>query len=172
MGWEWDMYGDNRINSIGPYDCAEICLNGHLINDTVKQYPGDNMKFCSTCGKPTIQCCPGCGAEIRGSSTEYGNSYEVPSFCTDCGAPYPWLKSRLDTANELFDFLDDISDEDRAILHSNLDDLVSDTPRSQVASLKVKKVLSKVGGGVASAIRDILVDVLSETAKKTMYPNG
>ena len=168
----WDLYGDARRSEIGAYDVAEICLSGHITNSSVKQYPEDSMRFCDLCGELTIQACPACNASIRGDSVEFSSSYDLPSYCTDCGSAFPWIKAKLDAARELFDIIDEFTERDREILNANLDDLVRETPRTQVASLKVKKSLAKVSSSVVSAFRDILVDVLSEAAKKTIWPNS
>jgi hypothetical protein len=47
------------------YDVAQICLNGHVINDSVKKYPQHNKKFCDKCGVATINNCPNCNTEIQ-----------------------------------------------------------------------------------------------------------
>ena len=47
--------------------------------------------------------------------------------------------------------------------------MTKDSPKTQVASLRFKKVMSKVGNSVASGVRDIVVDVLSEAAKKAIW---
>ena len=48
------------------YDVAQICLNGHVINESVKEYPKFNKKYCDKCGASTITNCPNCHAEIQG----------------------------------------------------------------------------------------------------------
>ncbi|WP_327195535.1 DUF2321 domain-containing protein [Sphingobium sp. Ant17] len=48
-------------------------------------------------------------------------------------------------------------------------ELTKDSPKTQVASLRFKKVMTKVGASVASGVRDIVVDVLSEAAKKAIW---
>lgn len=48
---------------------------------------------------------------------------------------------------------------------------MKDSPRVQVASLRFKQTMSKVGTSVASGVRDIVVDVLSEAAKKAIWGN-
>jgi len=42
------------------YHTAQICLNGHIINESIEEYPEKNEKFCSLCGSETITECPSC----------------------------------------------------------------------------------------------------------------
>lgn len=76
----------------------------------------------------------------------------------------------MDAARELAQFIGELSPEDQAILNQNLDDLVKDTPHTAVAAAKFKSIVAKVGKEAASGFRDILVDVVSETAKKLIWP--
>ena len=71
-------------------------------------------------------------------------------------------------AKELADELDDLTEEDRAKLKGALDDISRDGPRSEVGAARVKKILSKVGGGIGNALYKVAVDVASEAAKKVL----
>lgn len=59
---------------------------------------------------------------------------------------------------------------ERELLKQSLDDLVRDTAKTQVAALRFKKLVGKAGNVVAGGLRDILVDIASETAKKILFP--
>ena len=48
--------------------------------------------------------------------------------------------------------------------------VAQDNPRTQVAIVKFKRLAAKAGAETAGMFRDILVDVLSETAKKALFP--
>jgi hypothetical protein len=67
--------------------------------------------------------------------------------------------------------LDEIDENDRAILKASFDDLVQNNPKSEVAALKIKKVAKKVKHGAQEALYRFAVDVASETAKK-MFTGG
>lgn len=75
------------------YDVAQICLNGHVITECLKLSPEKQVKFCPKCGTEAITKCKNCSAEIIGahyvSETGY-KKYEKPSYCHNCGEPYPW----------------------------------------------------------------------------------
>ncbi len=55
-------------------------------------------------------------------------------------------------------------------MRDSLDDIVRDTPKTTVAATRFKRILAKAGTGAGQAFRDILVDVISETAKKMIWP--
>ncbi|WP_312027173.1 DUF2321 domain-containing protein [Cytobacillus firmus] len=156
------------------YDIAQICKNGHLITDSFNESPQRRANHCSVCGEQTINCCSSCKASIRG---EYnvpgvaviGFSYDIPSFCHGCGAAYPWTQEKLEAAKELADLLDELTEEEQESLKKSLDELVKDGPRTVVATTKFKRILSKTGPEIATGFKDILIDVVSETVKKTIW---
>jgi len=156
------------------FDTAQVCLDGHTITDVYHRAPQFNQDFCDKCGRPTITACPSCQAEIRGlhRDTSYATGGHgtpaPPHFCYGCGKPYPWTESKLRAARDLADLSESLSDEEKAALKGSLDDIVSDTPRTTVAATRVKALLLKAGSAIGEGIRSILVDVASETAKKTL----
>jgi len=85
--------------------------------------------------------------------------------------PYPWTKLKLQAAHELAQEIENISDEDRIILQQSIDELVKDTPLSPLAITRFKKIMLKVGQTTAEVFREILIDVLSEAAKKELFPS-
>jgi hypothetical protein len=66
------------------------------------------------------------------------------------------------------DELDELSQEDRDRLKGTLDDLIRNTPQTEVAAIRFKKTLAKLGKEGAGAMRDIVVDIASEVAKKAL----
>ncbi len=153
------------------YDIAQICQNGHVTNNNTQQSPEFDEQFCNICGAATIMKCPNCDAPIRGGYLDVNViPWEAPKFCINCGEAFPWTKAKIAAANELANELDSIDDQDRNILKNSINELTRDTPSTQVAALKFKKVMAKAGNSAASMFRNILTDVLSETAKKILWP--
>jgi len=95
----------------------------------------------------------------------------LTNFCPDCGKPYPWTEAKLKAAQELTDLLDGLSSEEREILKKSFSDIVRDTPQTKVAANQFKRLAAKAGPVVADSFRKIFVDVLSETAKKIIWPS-
>jgi hypothetical protein len=155
------------------YDTAQVCLNGHTITSIFISSPEFRKRFCDKCGVATITDCQSCNSPIRGSYHGGGISlspYTPPSFCPDCGKPYPWTESKLKAAQELTDLLEDLSPEEREILKKSFDDIIRDTPQTTVSATRFKKIVAKAGKVAADGFREILVDVLSEAAKKIIWP--
>ena len=155
------------------YDTAQICTNGHLINEQLISSPHIDKKFCAKCGAPTITNCHYCRATIRGAyhTPSSVSSWTRPSFCTECGKPYPWTEAALKAAQELSDELENLSPEERSLLKKSLDDIIRDTPQTPVAATRFKRLITKAGKVAAEGFRDILVDIASETAKKLIWPS-
>ncbi len=82
----------------------------------------------------------------------------------------PKIGARLDAARNLAMEVDGLTPEEKDTLSKSLDDLVRDTPGTTVAATRFKRLATKAGGGAASAFKGILVSVVSETAKKILWP--
>jgi hypothetical protein len=115
------------------YDVAQVCLNGHVVNFLTGTQPEHNKNFCSTCGEKTIVQCTHCNAKMRGHYHTVGAisflPEVAPSFCHNCGEPYPWMEDRLRIAKELLDHDDKLSLEEREKLWDLLRYVMSD-PKS------------------------------------------
>lgn len=154
------------------FDVAQICLNGHVVNDSSGTYPDRNETFCARCGAKTITACPKCKSDLRGFHHIRGVShsdYDRPAFCSHCGSALPWTASALKAARELTDVLDGLKDEDREELKKSLNDLMKDTPRARVAETMFKQVMKRSGKEAVDAMRSVLTDVLSESVRKAIF---
>jgi len=159
---------------VGTYHVAQICKNGHVINTSADRYPESNQYYCEKCGAPTIMRCESWGAPIRGyyevsGVISTGEHYERPSFCYKCGSIYPWTRSELEAAKALAATFAHLSEEERKELEKSLDDLVQETPQSKVAELNFKRVMKKVGSDGYDSMRSILVGIVSEAIRKSLF---
>jgi hypothetical protein len=157
---------------VGEYDVMQVCLNGHKITGILKSAPEFGKKYCSDCGAAAISQCPKCETEIRGiNRTTFSlHDVKVPAFCHECGKPYPWTEARLKAAQELAEETEGLDDEERQMLKASLDDLVRDTPSTPLAATRFKRLATKAGKGAADAFKEILIGVLSEAARKVIWP--
>jgi hypothetical protein len=157
---------------MGVYRVGQVCLSGHAITDAADAHPERQERRCSRCGAETILKCPKCAANIRGDyhvdGVFGGGEWTPPRFCHECGQAYQWTQAKISTTNELIDELDELSDEDKVRLKSSVDELVRDAPSAEIAALRVKKAFLRLGKLSGDSLRQLLVDILSETAKKMM----
>jgi hypothetical protein len=116
-------------------------------------------KFCHECGMRTMAVCSRCEHPIQIGMTR-------PSFCGECGAPYPWTETALAAAKEYADELDELTAEDKAVMKKSFDDLTTDTPRTPVAATRFKKIMVKIGPAAGDALSKIVVNFATEAAKK------
>ena len=114
------------------YDVAQVCLNGHLVNDRTKSSPDHNQAFCGKYGKPTIIACLKCNSPIRGyyhvPRVVALGSEAVDNFCLACGAPYPWTSEKLEVARAYADEAEGLSPEEKDIFKKSFDDLIVESP--------------------------------------------
>lgn len=152
------------------YDTAQICLNGHMVNFYSDSQPGSNQKFCSDCGAPTIRQCPNCETKIRSFKHIPGVVYfpkqEAKKYCFNCGKPFPWTEEIIKNAKEFADELD-LDTEEKGELKENVENLINDK-NIEVSGMKIKRILKNAGSTAAEGLKTIVVNVLSEAAKKAV----
>ncbi|HCE12447.1 MAG TPA: DUF2321 domain-containing protein [Enterococcus sp.] len=165
-------YEDNLI-----YYTQEVCLNGHqLWTDSDQNKDPNPVQYCEDCGKKIICTCQECNSPIDGQILYRENMYpieddpSVPNFCRHCGMPYPWTVSIMKNTIELLNLDNSLSNIQIESVEKSIPDLLVDTPRTKVAAVKFKQILSGTGSIVKEGLRELLVDVVSETAKKILFP--
>jgi hypothetical protein len=154
------------------YEAAQVCVNGHPITEYADSSPEATVDRCPRCGAETITGCTNCEAIIRGHRRGGYPRFEPfspPAFCHGCGKPHPWTEARIHAAKELAQLIEG-SPQDKKLLEASIDELVRDAPSATVAAVRFKSMVAKAGKTFADGFRDILVDVLSETVKKTIWP--
>ena len=163
-------------------DTQQVCMNGHQMTDSIQQHPESGHRFCPECGEPTITACPSCNAPVPGhvyrdlldawmgaTCVEAYYTKEVPGFCGSCGEPYPWTQRKIENFRELTEELDELSPGDREKLNASLDELIRESPKVEVASLRFKKVVTKLGKDSYELVRSVVTDLVSETIKKALF---
>ncbi|RXI57855.1 DUF2321 domain-containing protein [Clostridium tetani] len=161
---------------MGYYHTAQVCINGHIITDNFDRNPEFRQKFCDKCGASTITDCPNCNANIRGdyevdSLCYLGSTmHTTPAYCYNCGKPYPWTLSVLESAKLLINEDENLNQLEKQQFSESLPDLLAEspTPKTQVAIVRFKKFLAKAATYTVEGIRDIFVDIASETIKKSL----
>ncbi|MER8382271.1 DUF2321 domain-containing protein [Mesorhizobium sp. M0027] len=154
------------------YKVGQVCVNGHAITGNVEA--AASSKFCPRCGEETIVTCPSCRASIRGNRiirSDFGNissGMHIPAFCHACGKPFPWTERAVAAAKELVDEVEGIETDEREKAKSSFIALASDTAQTTVAATRVNKLIAKAGPILGKGIRDIVVSIATDAAKKAM----
>ncbi len=128
-----------------------------------------------------VTSCASCGNAIPGEETiseaaalagYHAPDYTKPAFCSSCGKPYPWTDRSLQAGRELASEMEGLSDVDREALAGTLPDLLTDTPRTQAAATRFRRLMGKVTKTAGGALREFVVNVASEAAKRTIFGPG
>ncbi len=163
----------DRVDFSSSYDLQQVCLNGHVTNNHASD-EARNQTFCNICGAKTITTCRHCHGPIRGGHKySPGPTHPPPeAYCLHCGRPFPWTQARFEAVCAIAAASEGLSAEDRTQLEEILPDLVArtETPRTQLAIVHMKKLLKKGGSVFSEAIRKTIVDVASEAIKKIFVP--
>ncbi|WP_405100748.1 DUF2321 domain-containing protein [Oceanobacillus sp. FSL H7-0719] len=153
---------------MGYYTDATICLNGHIASSAKSNY----RKFCKECGSKTISTCQKCNTHIQGTYETpdvFAFGYDRPSYCHECGHPYPWTSQIIDNALELISLDDDLPSDHKEIIKNTFPDLVVETPTTPVAAAKYKKYISKSAEYIQEGMKNLLIDVVTENVKKSLW---
>lgn len=154
----------------GYYNYATICLNGHVSSS----YDSNYTKHCKTCGTTTISSCQTCNVSIQGMFTNtnvavLGRRYKKPSYCHNCGEAYPWTTRIIENAIEILALDEKLSPENKELVKLALPDLLVEKPATPVAIAKYRKIIPKAATYVQDGLKNILIDVVSETVKKSVW---
>jgi len=154
------------------FDVAQVCLNGHPANDSMRRLPQFNKNFCSKCGERTIRTCSSCNNPIPGQYhvegvVSVGFRYHPPAYCQSCGSAFPWTTRGIQAAIEFAKL--ELDEADKEVFEQNVGELVKDSPQTKVAAARIRKVFAKSGSAFGDSIREILVDIASESAKKMLW---
>lgn len=159
---------------MGHYETAQICLNGHVITSSIEISPNLAKNYCPHCGAPTTSKCDYCSDRILGHYRIPGaivpTYYSPPSYCHNCGEPYPWTTRTIETASLLIQEDEQLSSEDKETLASSIIDLLTESPKTQLAITRYNKFVSKAVQITGQGLRDLLIDIVSESVKKSLWP--
>jgi hypothetical protein len=153
-----------------PEDIAQLCLKGHLIVGSVKRHPDFSAQFCEKCGSPTIISCQKCDWPIRGISPTAWMAdmgpYRPPSFCGECGTPFPWTKTALDAAKSLTDEQDSLTADEKAELKTSIENMTSDSAVTPVAAGKFKTLVKKMAPQAGEMLKSVVLTIATGEAKR------
>jgi hypothetical protein len=152
------------------HDVAQVCQNGHVVTTRYNDYPEFRQDYCDACGTTTTTTCPRCEKEIRGSYRGSVTTGEMPApaFCLHCGGPFPLHAARVHAAKALVEEIDELSAQDKLLCSASIDDIAGNTPMTDAAIMRIKKVIAKAGQGTAEALKKVVLEVASEAARKAM----
>lgn len=149
---------------------AKICRNGHLL---IQSSPVEPNEYCEVCGAGVLSKCPACNVTIKewnynGIVVLNKPRYTKPLYCKSCGKPYPWTAAAIEATAMAIQEDSELSELERKNLEDSLPDLISETPKTGLASIRVKKALLKAGSFTADGIRQFVIDFGCELAKKSI----
>ena len=154
------------------YKTSIICKNGHLIDCNAEPQDVRSNKFCTICGSENISVCQECQTPIRGRVASFiidtAPYTYVPAYCHECGKPYPWTVTALSTAAEIIEEDDSLTADEIQKLISVLPDVISETPKSNIAAIRIKKAFLKISKFTAEALKTFIIDFGCEFIKSQL----
>jgi len=140
-----------------------ICKNGHYL----ACFSGN---FCNNCGAKTIDSCPHCSEKIPLlDSPGIVKDYKVPSYCSNCGNPFPWTQTLLETAEAIVHEDELLAEEQMTEWCACFPDIICITPKTQLALIRYKKFIDKAASTTVNGLKDLFKDIVSEAIKKALF---
>ena len=153
------------------YKFAAICKDGHCINALLDS-PIPKDSYCEKCGAAVIALCPNCQEPIRGKfDSPYVldlTPFDVPKYCRACGNPYPWTESAIQSASTIIREGGELDDAQSEALVESLPDIITETPRTRLAVIRLKKALTAVGKFTGDGLRQFAIDFGCEFVKSQL----
>lgn len=157
------------------YDVAQVCLNGHTATSSALSYPEYKQDYCEECGEKTIMACPNCKAPIRGYHHIPGIigsfTYFPPAYCIKCGHSFPWTERKIRAVIDLIMDEEKLTSDEEKQLNESIKEILHDSPRTQLGATRFNRFMKKASQQTTEAVRSIIIDIVSETAKKIIWPN-
>lgn len=146
-----------------------VCLNGHPTSPEFETAP----KFCRKCGEPIIFNCQKCHERIELPYVVDTNSgrielLELPNYCHECGTAYPWIIRKKEAAEKIIAELKKLTPQEREELKFTLPNIMSETASTKGAAMTFKRLATKAGGGALEMLKEVVTDVMAETAKRVI----
>jgi hypothetical protein len=102
-------------------------------------------------------------------NVSYDEDYLRKSNCHNCGHPYPWIKSYLQSAEELADLLDGLDFDEIKQLKNTFPHLINETSRFQLETVKYHRLLDKTKNEAGPALQAIIHNLMTDAEKKSLY---
>lgn len=77
----------------------------------------------------------------------------MPLYCSNCGKPFPWTQTLLETAEEIVHEDELLAEEQIIEWCECFPDIICTTPKTELALIRYKK----------------FIDIVSEAIKKTLF---
>lgn len=86
------------------------------------------------------------------------------------GSPYPWTSAALQNAKAIIEEDSELNDELKFSMSDSLPDILAETPGTNLAVVRLKKVFRQAGKLTCDALRQFVIDFGCELAKRSLLP--
>ena len=76
--------------------------------------------------------------------------------------------ARIKVTKEYADEIEALSREEKELLKKSIDELIRDTPGTQLAASRFKRLASKGGAAALEGLKTLMLDVVTEGVKKIL----
>lgn len=84
--------------------------------------------------------------------------YDRPAYCHNCGKPYPWTESAIETMRKIIWEDEDLFEDEKERMNESLPDLITETPKTELAIMQVKKCAMRATKAVGTALLNFVIE--------------
>jgi len=89
-----------------------------------------------------------------------GQNLSVPSYCANCGEPYPWTQKKIQTAIQIFAEFGELNEEEKSTIEQDIENIGTDVPETELSAKRIKRIWEKYG----PICREVIMEFASRTA--------
>jgi hypothetical protein len=84
---------------------------------------------------------------------------DVPSYCLNCGKPYPWTENKIVAAIQIFAEFGDLDEDEKKTIEQDINNIAKDIPQAELSAMRIKRIWEKYS--------PVAYNVIMEFASKT-----
>ena len=95
---------------------------------------------------------------------ELVESPDVPSYCPNCGKPYPWTQKKIKTAIQIFAEFGDLNEEEKKTIEQDVENIAKDVPEAELSARRIKRIWER-GKSIGY---EVIMEFASRTAAQIL----
>lgn len=88
----------------------------------------------------------------------------VPSYCSNCGNPYPWTEKKIMTAIQILAEFGNLDEEEKKTINQDVENIAKDVPETELSARRIKRIWER-GKSVGY---EAIMEFASRTAAKIL----
>jgi len=67
----------------------------------------------------------------------------VPSYCSNCGKPYPWTEKKIMSVIKILAEFGNLDEEEKKTINQDIENIAKDVPETELSARRIKRIWEK-----------------------------